>query len=400
MSATTTSLERARTPFAARAVLAPLERLAQGRLRVELPNGSTRDFGPGGPTASLAVRDWRAFGRTIRDGDIGFAEGFLEGEWTSSDLPQLLRLLAANRDVLGASLHGNVIGRIVHRMLHALRANTRQGSKRNIAAHYDLGNAFYALWLDRSMTYSSALFGDGAAATLEGAQRAKHARALRRLALPSGAHVLEIGCGWGAFAELAAQAGLRVTGLTLSREQLDYARERIQRAGLAPRARFEFRDYRDVRERYDAVVSIEMIEAVGERYWPNYFERVAAAMSTDGRALVQTIVIDDTLFADYRSGTDFIREHVFPGGMLPSPARFEAEARRAGLEPIEALRFGADYARTLAEWRTRFLDALPEVRALGFDERFVRLWEFYLAYCEAGFVSGSTDVIQYLMVKR
>lgn len=389
-----------RLPLAARAVLAPLERLAYGRLRTVLPDGQHLDFGPGGPEAALEVRDWRAFGRVVRGGDIGFAEGYLYGDWRTPDLARLLTLLAANRGALEAQMRGSVLVGLLHRLRHALRANTRRGSRRNIAAHYDLGNAFYALWLDRGMTYSSALYGGDATRPLEDAQRAKHERALARLAPRPAAQVLEIGSGWGAFAELAARQGHRLTGITLSREQLAWASERVARAGLASHARFELRDYRDVRERYDALVSIEMYEAVGESWWPDYFARIASALPLGGRALVQAIVIDDTLFERYRRGTDFIRHYIFPGGMLASHERLLAAARGARLEPVESFRFGGDYALTLAAWRSRFLARQREVRALGFDERFVRMWEFYLAYCEAGFLSRSTDVAQILLVKQ
>jgi cyclopropane-fatty-acyl-phospholipid synthase len=377
-------------------VLRTLERLQHGRLELALPGGVRRAFGAGGSArAELEVRSRAAFARIVRAGDIGFAEGYLEGEWTTPDLPRLLTLLAANREPLERPIYGGFLGRIANRLLHLARANTRRGSRRNIAAHYDLGNDFYALWLDASMTYSSALYAGEPARTLVEAQRAKLARALERLELAPGARLLEIGCGWGSFAELAAAHGHHVTGLTLSAEQLAYARARLGGA-----AAFELRDYRDERGRYDAVVSIEMIEAVGERWWPAYFARIAESLPAGGRALVQAIVIRDELFARYRAGTDFIQKYVFPGGMLPSPARLELEAAAAGLRVAEAHRFGADYARTLAEWRRRFLARWEDARALGFDERFRRLWEFYLAYCEAGFATGSTDVVQYLLVKR
>jgi cyclopropane-fatty-acyl-phospholipid synthase len=381
--------------MSAHLVLRTLERLERGRLEVALPGGERRAFGEGATRADLAVRHRSAFSRIVRAGDIGFAEGYLEGDWTTSDLPRLLTLLAANREPLERPLYGSVAGRLMHRLLHLVRANTRQGSRRNIAAHYDLGNDFYAMWLDPTMTYSSGLFEGDAARSLEQAQRAKLERALGRLDLAPGARVLEIGCGWGSFAELAAERGHHTTGLTLSRAQLDYARRR-----LGERAAIELRDYRDERGRYDAVVSIEMIEAVGERWWPAYFARIAESLPAGGRALVQAIVIDDALFERYRAGSDFIQKYIFPGGMLPSPARFESEAAAAGLRVAEAHRFGTDYARTLALWRGRFLARWEEARALGYDERFRRLWEFYLAYCEAGFTSGSTDVIQYLLVKR
>jgi len=397
---TATTTPRQSLPLAARAVLTPLGRLGYGRLRVLLPDGARLDFGPGGHEADLELRDWRAFSRIVRSGDIGFAEGYIAQEWTTSDLSRLLTLLAANRSALEGPMTGGSLGRLLYRALHALRANTRRGSRRNIAAHYDLGNEFYALWLDPGMTYSAGLYHGDPQRSLEDAQRAKYERILSRLAPPGGAHLLEIGCGWGGFAELAASRGLRVSGITLSRAQLAWASERLERAGLARNARLELRDYRDLRARYDAVASIEMFEAVGERWWPAYFERVAACLPRGGRAMVQTIVIDDSLFEQYRRGSDFIRQFIFPGGMLASNERFQALARRAGLQVAESFRFGRDYALTLAAWRRRFRAQWPRARALGFDERFARIWEFYLAYCEAGFVSGSTDVRQYLLVRQ
>jgi cyclopropane-fatty-acyl-phospholipid synthase len=393
----TTTLSRAAPPLTARTVLKALDRLAQGRLRLTLPDGATLDFGPGGALAEIVVRDWRAFGRILYSGDIGFAEGWMAGEWTSADPAALLTLLARNRAALDGAIYGSRLGRLAHGLLHALRANTRRGARRNIAAHYDLGNAFYRLWLDDGMTYSSALFEGDATRGLEAAQSAKLERTLERLAAPAGSHLLEIGCGWGSLAERAASRGLRVTGVTLSQEQLAYARGRIAQAGLGHRARFELRDYRDIHARYDAVVSIEMLEAVGERWWPAYFAKLADSLPHGGRALVQSIVIDEALFARYRAGSDFIREYIFPGGMLPSIERVRAAAAHAGLEVLEAQPFGRDYARTLALWRERFVAARPQLRALGFDQRFERMWIFYLAYCEAGFLAGSTDVVQFLL---
>ncbi|MDX1376412.1 MAG: cyclopropane-fatty-acyl-phospholipid synthase family protein, partial [Burkholderiales bacterium] len=334
-----TTLTRTAPPLAARAVLKTLERLAHGRLRLTLPDGARLDFGPGGAVAELAVRDWRAFGRIAYSGDIGFAEGWIDGEWTSADPAALLTLLARNRAALEGALHGSRIGRAVHGLLHRLRANTRRGARRNIAAHYDLGNDFYRLWLDPGMTYSSALFEGDATRALEDAQAAKLDRVLGRIAAPAGSHVLEIGCGWGSFAERAADRGLRVTGITLSRAQLAYARNRVAQAGLGPRVRLELRDYRDLRARYDAAVSIEMLEAVGERWWPAYFARLAACLPRGARAMVQSIVIDEALFARYRRGSDFIRAYIFPGGMLPTAARVRDEAARAGLGLLEAQAF-------------------------------------------------------------
>jgi cyclopropane-fatty-acyl-phospholipid synthase len=408
MSSTPTSLGARRAapahrkgmPFAARKALAFLERLDSGRLHVGLPDGTQASFGPGGLEADIEFHDWSAFGRILRDGDIGFAEGFLDGQWDSPHLPMLLTLLAANRAALDKPLYGSLAGRLVHRIVHLLRSNTRGGSRRNIAAHYDLGNAFYALWLDPGMTYSSALFGQDPAQSLHSAQQAKYRRILDALAPAPGSRILEIGCGWGGFAEMAAAEQCHVTGLTLSREQLEYARQRLAGAGHAERCALEFRDYRDIREQYDAVVSIEMVEAVGERWWPAYFERVAGALPRGGKAVVQSITIDEALFERYRRGSDFIQQYVFPGGMLPTRERFRDLAAQAGLRTVDEFCFGADYARTLACWRERFLAQSEAVRALGFDERFLRLWDFYLSYCEAGFSAGSTDVVHFTFERQ
>ncbi len=390
-------------PFAARLTLRFLERLASGRLHVELPSGARFTFGPGGPEAAIAFRDWRAFGRLLRGGDIGFAEAYLDRQWDTPDLTALLALLAANRAALDAPLYGSVAGRLLHRLMHALRRNTRAGSRRNIAAHYDLGNDFYSLWLDPGMTYSSALYDAHAGAparSLQSAQHAKYQRILDRIAPAPGSRILEIGCGWGGFAELAAGEGCHVTGLTLSREQLEFARERLAVAGHGKRAAIEFRDYRDEAGQYDAVVSIEMFEAVGERWWPAYFATLAAALRPGGRAVIQAITIADELFARYRKGSDFIQQYIFPGGMLASPARIRALALEAGFGIEDEFSFGPDYARTLAAWRENFAANDEALRALGFDRRFVRLWEFYFAYCRAGFTSGSTDVMHFTLVKR
>lgn len=390
---------RASPSFATRLALGALDRLDQGVLHLELPDGSSRFYGRGPRSAALQVRDWAVFERVLRNGDIGFAEAYLDGQWHTPDLSGLLTLLAANREALDAPLYGSLLGRFAHRLVHLLRANTRLGSRRNIAAHYDLGNDFYALWLDEGMTYSSAVF-TPQAQTLEAAQAEKYRRVLAGLELAPGSRILEIGCGWGAFAERAAAAGHRVSGVSLSRRQLDYATARIERAGLAARAQFEFRDYRDLRGQYDAVASIEMVEAVGERWWPAYFRRIADSLAPGGRAVVQSILIADELFQRYRRGSDFIQQYIFPGGMLPSGTRFKALADEAGLTVAEDFRFGPDYARTLELWRERFTARADGVRALGFDERFMRMWHFYYAYCEAGFNSGSTDVSQFTLVRR
>ncbi|UCE33007.1 MAG: class I SAM-dependent methyltransferase [Burkholderiales bacterium] len=401
-----------------------LARIRVGSLRIELPDGTVLRVGapgpadrvdrvdrvdrpraPGpapaervaGPSATIRIADWRVFGDVLSSGDIGFGEGYMRGDWSSPGLSDLLRLLVANRDALEAAVYGRWWGRWLHRLRHLVKHNTRAQARRNIRAHYDLGNAFYRLWLDPSMTYSSALFEADPNRSLQQAQQAKYERVLRQLGLSAGARVLEIGCGWGGLAERAAASGLHLTGLTLSREQHDYAATQLARAGLADRVRLLLQDYRDTEGRFDGIASIEMFEAVGEAYWPDYFSCLKRNLAPGGRAVIQTIVIDDALFERYRSGTDFIQQYVFPGGMLASDRVFGSQAQRSGLRIADAYRFGGDYARTLAQWREAFTARLPDVRAQGFDEPFLRMWEFYLAYCEAGFAVGNIDVVQYTL---
>jgi cyclopropane-fatty-acyl-phospholipid synthase len=399
------ALRRAeRVPRATLLALDMLDRIGGGALGVDLPGGLHLHLGHGKPAAHLQVHDHAVFAETLARGDIGFAEAYMDGLWDSDDPSALLTLLANNREVLDAAIRGRVLRLLCHRLAHLLNANTRRRARRNIEAHYDLGNDFYALWLDPTMTYSAALFaGDDeadtadAAGVLAAAQLRKYRRILERLAPQPGQTVLEIGCGWGGFAEVAAtEFGCRVLGLTLSPAQLAFARERAVRGAYADRARFELCDYRDVRGQYDHIVSIEMLEAVGERYWPVYFARIAELLKPGGRCAVQTITIADALFARYRRGTDFIQRHIFPGGMLPSPAALRRGAGRAGLAIADDFAFGRDYGRTLAHWQRAFMARAGEVRELGFPERFMRMWRFYLAYCEAGFVSGDIDVHQYV----
>ena len=390
-------------PPAARMLFALLGRLAHGDVRLTAPDGKLHRFGPAGsgaPRAELKLHDWRVAREVLTGGDVAFAEAYMDGRWETPDLTALLTVLAANQRSLERAFYGHAWQRALFRLRHWLNANTRQQAKRNIVAHYDLGNDFYRLWLDPTMTYSSALFGDGATQSLAAAQHAKYRRILDELALPPGAHILEIGCGWGGFAETAARAGYRVTGLSLSAAQTAYASERIARAGLADRVEFRIEDYRDVRGAYDGVASIEMFEAVGERWWPAYFRAVRNALAPGGRACIQTNTIADERFELYRTQSDFIQQYIYPGGMLASPARFAAAAGAAALEPVNGLTFGADYAETLKRWLAAFDAHADAVRAQGFSERFIRCWRFYLAYCAAGFASGSTDVAHYTLVAR
>lgn len=386
----------ARAPWYARQVICLLEDMGHGCLHLQLPNGMAITLGHGQPDAHLQVHRWSVFRDVLTQGDIGFAEAYIAGAWDTPDLAGLLTLLARNRKDLEQAIYGRWWGRLYNRLRHLRNANTRAGSRRNIAAHYDLGNAFYGVWLDGSMTYSSAHFAGNHALPLEAAQANKYQRMLDLLELQDSGSILEIGCGWGGFAEHAARvSGHRVRGITLSREQLDHARRRIEQAGLARQCSFAFQDYREEAGQYDGIVSIEMFEAVGETYWPAYFATLKKALKPGGRAAVQTILINDALFDRYRQGSDFIQRYVFPGGMLPSPRRFVEEAKRAGFTVTRHERFGLDYAETLARWCQTFLARKEEVKQLGFDDRFVRIWHFYLAYCEAGFRAGSIDVAQF-----
>jgi cyclopropane-fatty-acyl-phospholipid synthase len=399
------AIDAARFPAHGRAALRLLESLQHGRLEVTFPDGQRASFGAGDARAAdLHLANWNVIGATMSSGDIGFAEGYIAQDWSTNDLPRLLTTFLRNRGAVDRLIYGSLAGRLVHRLRHLLHRNTRAQARRNVHAHYDLGNAFYALWLDPTMSYSSALLpahvtphAPLAEAELVAGQRAKYRRVLDALQLGAPARILEIGCGWGGFAELALQRGHALTGLTLSTEQLDYARARLAAHGA--RADLRLQDYRDERGTYDAIASIEMFEAVGEAYWPAYFATLRRCLAPGGRACVQTIVIADELFARYRTGSDFIQQYIFPGGMLPSPSAFRKAARQAGLAIVDEHAFGFDYARTLATWRQRFHARLDEVRALGFDERFVRIWEFYLAYCEAAFARRNTDVVQYTLVQ-
>jgi cyclopropane-fatty-acyl-phospholipid synthase len=388
-------------PAGARRLLRLLERLSRGTLRLQLPDGTRREFGTGtAPVASMRLQDWNAIARTLRSGDIGFAESYLDGEWSSDELPSLLELFLANREHLESALYGSALGRAAYRLRHLFRRNSRAGSRRNVHAHYDLGNDFYALWLDPGMNYSAGWFDGSAEPSLEEAQRAKIRRALVVAGVRPGSRVLEIGCGWGGLAEVAARDfGAQVTGITLSAQQLAYARARVVDAGVASQCDLRLQDYRDLPagETYDAVVSIEMFEAVGYEYWDHYLETVRRCLRPGGRACMQSITIRDDLFARYLRSTDFIQQYIFPGGLLPGPEALSRRIRRAGLVEVERFSFGRDYGRTLRHWRENFRVNRERIRALGFDERFLRLWDFYLAYCEAAFSQETTDVMQFLL---
>ncbi len=390
------------TPAAARTVLKLLQGLRHGSLTVQLPDGSAHRFGgDASPHASLVLHNWNVCSAALRSGDIGFAESFLSGDWTTPNLTELLRVLVKNRAHVEGVIYGTWAGRLLYRVKHLLNRNTKANSQKNIHAHYDLGNAFYSLWLDNTMNYSSAWFDTNHNQPLSAAQNAKVRRALQEAGVQAGDRVLEIGCGWGALAEMAiTEFKAHATGVTLSVEQLAFAQQRMGMLGVQQQADLRLQDYRDIADApFDAICSIEMVEAVGREYWPTYFATLAAKLKAGGRACIQSIVIDDALFERYIRSTDFIQQYIFPGGCLPSPAQFRAHARAAGLDVVNELAFGHDYAETLKRWRDAFLAKRTEVLQQGFDERFMRIWEFYLCYCEAAFLEDNIDVVQYTLRK-
>jgi cyclopropane-fatty-acyl-phospholipid synthase len=391
-------LDMSRYPARARFILQLLSKLQHGALHLELPDGKSAHFGDDSYPVTLRLHNWALCDAVIKSGDIGFAETFIDGSWSTDNLTGLIELFIRNRQAVESLIYGKWWGNLLYRVRHLFNRNSRTGSRKNIHAHYDIGNDFYRLWLDPSMTYSSALFSNGHTDSLQDGQLAKYRRILKELDVAAGARILEIGCGWGGFAEVAAkEGGTKVSGLTLSTEQLQFAQQRLQEGGLSEQADLLLMDYRDINEQFDAIVSIEMFEAVGEAYWPTYFECVARNLKTGGRACIQTITIADELFERYRTGTDFIQQYIFPGGMLPSPEVFRAQAARQGLRVVNELSFGSDYARTLAEWRDAFKEKLAQVQALGFDDKFLRTWEFYFGYCEAGFRADSISVMQFTL---
>lgn len=388
-------------PRLTRLALGFASRLRRGTLDVTLPDGRRVRFGglEPGPAAVMTIHDHAFARRLLKGGDIGIAEAYLRREWDTPDLTEFLYLFCVNHDLIQVMLGNKPLLRFVQTVRHWFNRNTRRQARRNIYAHYDIGNAFYSAWLDPSMTYSSALFEDQAA-DLTTAQHTKYRRLAEAINLKPEQRLLEIGCGWGGFAEFAAKHfGARVVGLTISRQQFDFARRRVHDAGLAERVEIRLQDYRDETGRYDRIASIEMIEAVGEQFWPNYFTQLRERLLPGGFAGIQAITIQDRLFETYRKEVDFIQRYVFPGGMLPSPKILASLGERFGLPVIRERVFGLDYARTLATWRDNFRAAWPSLTPLGFDDRFRRLWEYYLAYCEAGFRSGNIDVRQVVFAK-
>ena len=386
-------------PASARVIFFMLKRLRHGAVNVALPDGRVFHFGASDTAEAglITVHNMEFFQRLLRRGSMGFAESYMDGWWGTDDLSNLLKILNRNVETYSQTIDNNWVSKALNKLVHRLRPNTRAGSKKNIHAHYDLGNQFYKLWLDRSMTYSAARFSNSDM-SLQQAQEEKYRSLAQTAEIGPNDHVLEIGCGWGGFAEFAArEIGCQVTGITISNEQLAYAQERISKAGLSDRVDLQFRDYRDVSEKYDRIVSIEMFEAVGENYWPSYFSQIRDCLKPGGKAGLQVITIANERYASYRKSVDFIQRYIFPGGMLPSPEILYSKFKDAGLKLDQQVDFALDYARTLAEWRLMFLDAWPEIEKLGFDVRFRNMWEYYLAYCEAGFSSKSIDVSHFIL---
>jgi cyclopropane-fatty-acyl-phospholipid synthase len=365
-----------------------------GSIVLVLPSGQriAHRGGEPGPHAEVDVTAWHTLRRLAIGGATGFAEAYIHGEWTSPNLPMFLEWATHNTLHLDKAFSGSRVMLLARRLAHLARANTRRGSRCNISAHYDLGNDFYALWLDRGMSYSSALF-EHPSQTLEAAQDAKIARAAELLAPQSGHKVLEIGCGWGAMVEhLITRHDCKVVGLTLSSEQKAFAERRLQTAGARDRADIRLQDYRDERQIYDRIISIEMLEAVGEAYWPRFFAGLRDHLQPGGIAVLQSISIASDRYQSYRGGADFIQTYIFPGGLLPTVDVICRQIEAAGLKLTAREMFGRSYALTLAEWRRRFHETWPRAHSLGFDERFKRTWDYYLAYCEAGFRAGALDV--------
>ena len=380
--------------------------LREGGIDATLPDGSRRMLGGRGPGPVPVVRlhSWRSLVRLMSSGSVGWYKAWQLGEWSSPDPVPLFDLFMRNAQSLGETGRAKGVFRLVNRIAHALRGNDRKGSRRNIEYHYDLGNDFYAAWLDPGMTYSSAVFAEPISANelLEEAQARKLGLLLDRLELKSGDRLVDIGCGWGSLAEMAARDhGADVTGLTLSEEQKAWAEDRMARSSLSNRVSIRLQDYRDAEGSYDAVASVEMAEAVGQDYWGPYLETIARLLKPGGRAALQFISIRDELFESYAANADFIQTYIFPGGMLIGEAKFRALAEATGLEWRERKGFGLHYAETLKRWRVRYDVAVEEKRLpAGFDEHFHRLWRYYLMYCEGGFRGGGIDVAQVTLIKR
>ena len=385
-----------------RFLLAILSNLNCGRLTLTLPDGSQHQFSGAmsGPDSDLTIHTESALRRLLHDGKMGFCEAFMDGEASSQSLPTLIELAVLHDKYLENALKTNIFRQAGLRLFHTLRRNNKPGSAKNIAHHYDIGNSFYQAWLDPTMTYSSAVF-DSETDDLTTAQLNKYKRLAELADIQSGDRVLEIGCGWGGFAKFVSQhIGAHVTGITISQAQLAYAKASLAEAGLQNKVDLKLMDYRDLQGRFDKIVSIEMFEAVGQAYWSVYFDTISRMLKSGGRAVIQSITIDHDAFQSYRDQPDFIQRYIFPGGMLPSMPMLQTPVAQAGLELVAENGYASDYARTLQEWRARFLAAWPSLAGDKFDNRFKRMWELYLAYCEGGFRAGMIDVKQILLMHK
>ncbi len=393
-------LPDANAPIAIKLLYRVLSRCDRGRLHITVDDETYLVEGKQtGPDANITIhKALKIIKKLSNDGDIGFAEAYMQGDWDTDNLSDFLYWATLNLGALSDHLKAHFFVRVFNRLRHLTRRNSERGSRRNISAHYDLGNDFYELWLDSTMTYSSAIFADPEE-DLEQAQTRKYQQLLASLGASPGQHILEVGCGWGGFAEHAARQGYRVTGVTLSTEQLAWAQKRIVDAGLDDLVDLRLQDYRHIEEQFDHIVSIEMFEAVGESYWPSFFDTLFSRLKSGGKIALQTITIDHQYFDHYRQNVDFIQRYIFPGGMLPSPEIFAQHAEKSGLTIEQATNYGADYERTVLVWHQRFNDVVHQVEALGYDDQFIRMWRYYLSYCEAGFRDKHTGVYQYLMVK-
>ena len=389
-------------PWHARTILSLLEKIQIGQLTLVSPEGEKFIFRgtQSGIEANIQIHDWTVCKACLKSGDIGLAETYIDGLWDSTDIQSLLRLFLVNRQVIEKAIYGNWWGRLGYRIKHWLNKNSKAGSKKNIHAHYDIGNAFYSLWLDPSMTYSSACFEDKDTSLIE-AQQAKYQRIINSIDVHAGQNILEVGCGWGGLMEVASKHGINIDCLTISQEQATYAGDRAQRikSDASGEVNILIRDYRDHQNQYDGIASIEMFEAVGEKYWSTYFEMIQRCLKPGKKACIQTIVIADNLFDKYRRSSDFIQQYVFPGGMLPSIKKFKEAAQSKGLIVEDVYQFGQDYQKTLCLWHQKFNQHLQEIKQQGFDEKFIRLWNLYLMYCAAGFAENSTDVVQFTLSK-
>lgn len=384
------------------AIFERLQALEVGQLDIKLSDGRMfRVVGrEPGPAADLIIHNDDSFTRLIREGDLGFSDAYLEGWWSTSDLQDFMDLVHLGYEPVYDGFPGSALIRAYEQFRFWLQRNHRTQARANISYHYDLGNDFYALWLDDTMTYSSAIFETGQE-SLEAAQTAKYASMVDQMGVKPGDHVLEVGCGWGGFAEYAArERGLRVTGLTISEEQLKFARERIEKAGLSGHVELRMQDYRDCKGEFDGIASIEMFEAVGEKYWPAYFKMIRDRLRPGARATLQIITVGDHRWEVYKRGVDFIQKHIFPGGMLPAPKILREQVENAGLQIVKSLEFGDSYDQTLRRWHHTFNDRWDEVAAMGFDDRFRKMWNFYLTSCASAFRAGTCDVTQVTISHR